>query len=218
MPVELENILKSGAAEVGVQLNQHMIKLLLIYLNELKGWNKKINLTSLKEDKSIIIDHFIDSLSVVPHLPPTGRLLDAGSGAGFPGLPIKIARPELHVTLLEGKRKKINFLKQVILLLNLSQTTALHGRIESLLSEEQIPCFDIIVARAFTKLDQLLKLAHPLLEDGGYLITMKGKEGDHELKKNGAILKALSMEVVKRVELQLPETKKKRILFFITKM
>ena len=217
MSGELETILKSGADEVGVQLNRHMIEMFELYLVELKGWNQKINLTSLKDDKSIIIDHFIDSLSVVPYLPATGRLLDAGSGAGFPGVPIKIARPEIDITLLESKRKKINFLKQVILLLNLSHTTVLHGRIESFVPGENIPLFDIIIARAFTRLEPLLKLARPLLQDGGYVIVMKGKEGHHELKKNGHILKSLSMEVVKVVDLQLPESHKKRSVFFIAK-
>ncbi len=217
MSGELETILKSGADAVGVQLNRHMIEMFELYLVELKAWNQKINLTSLKDDKSIIIDHFIDSLSVVPYLPATGRLLDAGSGAGFPGVPIKIARPEIDITLLESKRKKINFLKQVILLLNLSHTTVLHGRIESFVPGESIPLFDIIIARAFTRLEPLLKLARPLLQDGGYVIAMKGKEGHHELKKNGHILKSLSMEVVKVVDLQLPESHKKRSVFFIAK-
>ena len=217
MSGELETILKSGADEVGVQLNRHMIEMFELYLVELKGWNQKINLTSLKDDKSIIIDHFIDSLSVVPYLPATGRLLDAGSGAGFPGVPIKIARPEIDITLLESKRKKINFLKQVILLLNLSHTTVLHGRIESFVPGENIPLFDIIIARAFTRLEPLLKLARPLLQNGGYVVAMKGKEGYHELKKNGHILKSLSMEVVKVVDLQLPESHKKRSVFFIAK-
>ncbi len=210
---ELETILKSGADAVGVQLNRHMIEMFELYLVELKAWNQKINLTSLKDDKSIIIDHFIDSLSVVPYLPTTGRLLDVGSGAGFPGVPIKIARPEIDVTLLESKRKKINFLKQVILLLNLSHTTVLHGRIESFVPRESMLLFDIIIARAFTRLEPLLKLAQPLLQDGGYLIAMKGKEGRHELKKNGHILKSLSMEVVKAVDLQLPESHKKGVFF-----
>jgi len=214
---ELEAILKSGANAVGVQLNRHMIEMFALYLVELKAWNQKINLTSLKDDKSIIINHFIDSLSVVPYLPATGRLLDAGSGAGFPGVPIKIARPEIDINLLESKRKKINFLKQVILLLNLSHTTVLHGRIESFVPGENIPLFDIVIARAFTRLEPLLKLARPLLQDGGYVIAMKGKEGYHELKKNGHILKSLSMEVVKVVDLQLPESHKKRSVFFIAK-
>ena len=217
MSGELEAILKSGADAVGVQLNRQMIEMLVLYLVELKEWNQKINLTSLKDDTSIIIDHFIDSLSVVPHLPASGRILDAGSGAGFPGLPIKIARPELDITLLESKRKKINFLKQIILLLNLSHITVLHGRIESFVPGENIPLFDIIIARAFTRLGPLLKLARPLLQDGGYVIAMKGKEGYRELKKNGHILKSLSMKVVKGVDLQLPETHKKRSLFFIVK-
>ena len=217
MSGELEAILKSGADEVGVQLNRHMISMFELYLIELKAWNQKINLTSLKDDKSIITDHFIDSLSVVPYLPATGRLLDAGSGAGFPGVPIKIARPEIDITLLESKRKKINFLKQVILLLNLSHTTVLHGRIESFVPGENIPLFDIIIARAFTRLEPLLKLARPLLQNGGYVVAMKGKEGHHELKKNGPVLKSLSMEVVKVVDLQLPESHKKRSVFFIAK-
>jgi len=215
---ELEAIIKRGAAEVDVHLNQQMIKMLLIYFNELKGWNQKLNLTSLQDDRAIIIDHFIDSLSVIPHLPPTGNLLDIGSGGGFPGLPIKIAKPELTVTLLEAKRKKINFLKQVILLLNLSHITILHGRIEKVVSENQCGCFDMVIARAFAKLEILLKLAHPLLTKGGHLITMKGKEGDKELITNRELLSSLSMNVVKKVELQLPETHKKRGLFFIMKM
>lgn len=218
MTRELEAIIKRGSAEVDVHLNQQMIKMLLIYFNELKGWNQKLNLTSLQDDRAIIIDHFIDSLSVVPHLPPTGNLLDIGSGAGFPGLPIKIAKPELTVTLLEAKRKKINFLKQVILLLNLSHITVLHGRIEKVVSENQCGCFDMVIARAFATLETLLKLAHPLLIKGGHLITMKGKEGDKELITNRELLSSLSMNVVKKVELQLPESHKKRGLFFIMKM
>lgn len=218
LPGEVDALIKSGSKAVGVQLNPQMIEMLLIYFNELKGWNQKFNLTSLRNDRAIILDHFIDSLSVVPHLSPTGNLLDIGSGAGFPGLPIKIARPELAVTLIEAKRKKINFLKQVILLLNLSHITIVHGRIEKVVSENQCCFFDMVIARAFAKLETVLKLAHPLLRTGGQLIAMKGREGDKELKTARALISSLSMNVVKKVELQLPETDKKRGLFFIMKM
>jgi len=218
LPGEIGALLKSGSKAVGVQLNPHIIKMLLIYFNELKGWNQKLNLTSLQDDRAIIIDHFIDSLSVVPHLPPTGHLLDIGSGAGFPGLPIKIARPELTVTLIEAKRKKINFLKQVILLLHLSHIAIVHGRIETVVSENQCGGFDMVIARAFAKLETVLKLAHPLLRTGGQLIAMKGREGDKELITARGLMRSLSMKVVKKVELQLPETDKKRGLFFLMKM
>jgi 16S rRNA (guanine527-N7)-methyltransferase len=217
MPGELTDLLKSGSREVGVTLNRHMLKMLLIHLNELKEWNQKFNLTSVRNDRALILDHFIDSLSVVPHLPPTGNLIDIGSGAGFPGLPIKIAKPELDVTLLEAKRKKINFLRQVILLLNLSHITAVQGRIEKLIPENECGLFDILVPRAFSTLDILLKRASPLLKQGGQLIAMKSKEGEKELVGARALLKALAMEVVKKVELQLPETHKKRALFIIIK-
>ena len=87
MSKEMEIILKEGAKEVRVFLDQQMIQRFLVYLKELKEWNQKVNLTSLKEDESIIIRHFIDSLSLVPYLPKKGSLLDLGSGAGFPGIP-----------------------------------------------------------------------------------------------------------------------------------
>jgi 16S rRNA (guanine527-N7)-methyltransferase len=90
---QLQNIIKKGAREVGVFLDQQQIRLFLIYLRELKEWNQKVNLTSLKDDESIIKNHFIDSLAIIPHLPPALSLLDMGSGAGFPGVPVKIARP-----------------------------------------------------------------------------------------------------------------------------
>jgi 16S rRNA (guanine527-N7)-methyltransferase len=218
LPGKVETLLRSGANEVGVQLNPHMLKMLLIYFNELKEWNQKLNLTSLQNDRDIIIDHFVDSLSVVPYLPKSGNLLDIGSGAGFPGLPIKIARPELEITLLESKRKKINFLKQVILLLNLSCTTVLHGRIEKLASKKGCGIFDMVIARAFAPLETVLKLAHPWLKKGGHLIAMKGKEGDEELVSAQPLLSSLSMTMATTVELQLPETHKKRVLFFIVKL
>lgn len=218
MSGDVAALLRSGAKEVGVQLSSRMLKMLLIYFSELKGWNQKFNLTSLQDDRAIIIDHFIDSLAVVPHLPPTGKLLDIGSGAGFPGLPIKIAQPALTVTLLESKRKKINFLKQVLLLLNLSHVSVLHGRIEIVVSENQCGCFDMVIARAFAPLETVLKLAHPLLKKGGHFIAMKGKEGDKELISARLLLSSLSMNVVKKMELHLPETHKKRVLFFIMKM
>ncbi len=218
MSGEVVNILKSGSREVGVSLNQHMLKMLLVYFNELKEWNQKFNLTSLRDDREIILDHFVDSLSVVPHLPHSGKLIDIGSGAGFPGLPIKIAKPELAVTLIEAKRKKINFLRQVILLLNLLDITVVHGRIEKLTTENECGLFDILIARAFATLEPLLKLAAPLLKQGGQLIAMKSKEGEKELVRARSLLQSLSMEVVKKVELQLPVTHKKRALFFIMKM
>jgi len=214
----LVNIIINGATAVGVNLDQKMIKMLLTYLSELKAWNQKVNLTSLKDDKSIIISHFIDSLSLIPHLPTSGCLLDLGSGAGFPGLPIKIARPELNITLLESKRKKVSFLKHVISILKLSNIITFHGRAEHFIAEQKMfDPFEIITARAVAKLDRLLIMSQPLLKTGGHLVAMKGKEGETELKASNEILKALSLEVIKTVKIKLPDTHKKRYLFFIMK-
>jgi 16S rRNA (guanine527-N7)-methyltransferase len=195
-----------------------MIKMFLIYFGELKEWNQKIRLTSLKDDKTIIINHFVDSLSLIPHLPSAGCLLDLGSGAGFPGLPIKIVRPGLKVTLLESKRKKVSFLKHVITMLKLSDILTFHGRAEHFISGNGMPPrFGIITARAFAKFDKLLMLAQPLLEEGGCLVAMKGKEGEAEIKESNQTIKALSLEVIKTVNIHLPDSNKKRYLFFIMK-
>lgn len=218
MPEDLLNIILKGATDVGANLDQKMTEMFLIYLSELKLWNQKINLTSLKDDKSIIINHFIDSLSLIPHLPTSGCLLDLGSGAGFPGLPIKIASPELNVTLMESKRKKVSFLRHLIRILELSDIITIHSRAEHFIAEQKSPYpFKIITARAFARLDRLLMLAQPLLKEGVYLVAMKGKEGEKELKECNNTLKTLSLQLIKKVELKLPHTQKKRLLFFITK-
>lgn len=213
---DLVKVLINGAAAVGVALDRTMIQMFLTYLSELKEWNRKVNLTSLHDDQAIINAHFIDSLALIPHLPARGSILDLGSGAGFPGLPIKIARPALKVSLLESRRKKINFLKHIISTLRLDNIDAIHGRVEHLVSDQNtIPHVDVITARAFATLDRLLLVAHPLLKSGGCLIAMKGKEGLKELQGARTALNDLSLEVIRTVQFELPETHKKRCLFII---
>lgn len=215
----MEIILKNGAREVGVSLSQEMVQMFFVYLKELKEWNRKINLTSLQEDTPIITKHFIDSLSLVPHLPSKGSLLDLGSGAGFPGVPIKIAKPFLAVTLLEATRKKVNFQRHLIRTLGLTRITAIHGRAENLKSEnELLLSFDIVISRAFSSLETFLTLGKPLVKKGGYLVAMKGRQAEAELKDCQAVVKALSLEISKKVELPLPPHKEKRYLIFMKKM
>ena len=218
MSKEMEIILKEGAKEVGVSLNQQMIHMFLAYLRELKEWNQKVNLTSLKEDETIIIRHFIDSLSLVPYLPKKGSLLDLGSGAGFPGIPVKIVRPSLKVTLLEATRKKVSFQRHLIRALGLSQIHVIQGRAEKLTGSALTLSFDIVTSRALSKLEKFLVLGEPFVKKGGYLVAMKGRQAEEELKASREVIKALSLAINRKVELQLPVLKGKRYLIFIEKM
>ena len=219
MSKEMEIILKEGAKEVGVSLNQHMIQRFLAYLKELKEWNQKVNLTSLKEDEPIIIRHFIDSLSLVPYLPKMGSLLDLGSGAGFPGIPVKIVRPSLKVTLLEATRKKVSFQRHLIRALGLSQIHVIQGRAERLKTGSALTLsFDIVTSRALSKLEKFLVLGEPFVKKGGYLVAMKGRQAEEELKASREVIKTLSLAINRKVELQLPVLKGKRYLIFIEKM
>jgi 16S rRNA (guanine527-N7)-methyltransferase len=215
----LEDLITNDASKVGVLLDQKMVQQFLIYLKELKEWNQKINLTSLKEDKAIITNHFIDSLAIIPHLSPSTSLLDLGSGAGFPGIPVKIASPAQSITLLEATRKKANFLRHIIRKLGLVKTTVVECRAEHFKSSDPpLPGFDYVIARALAPLKNFLQLGTPLVMKGGHLVAMKGEKIEEELKESQSVFKALSLEPDKQVALQLPRSKKKRHLIFIKKV
>jgi len=213
-----ESIIRTAAREVGIFLDQNQIQLFLIYLRELKEWNQKVNLTSLKDDTAIIKNHFIDSLSIIPHLPPAISLLDMGSGGGFPGVPVKIARPSLQVTLLEATRKKANFLRHLIRALELSHITTLEGRAEAVTAHDQPhPLFDIVISRAVTRLKPFLLLGEPFVKKGGYLLAMKGAKAEEELRESQKTIRDLSFTVSWKKEAQLPGTNKKRCLILLKK-
>ncbi len=215
----LEDRIIADSRQIGVFLDQKMVQEFLIYLKELKEWNQKINLTSLKTDEAIITTHFIDSLTLIPHLPSSASILDLGSGAGFPGIPLKIAVPAHNITLLEATRKKANFLRHIIRRLGLLSTTVLECRAEHFKSPDPShPVFDSVIARALAPLQTLLQLGAPLVKRGGHLVAMKGEMIEEELKESRAVFKSLSLEVDKKVALQLPQSNKKRHLIFIKKV
>jgi 16S rRNA (guanine527-N7)-methyltransferase len=215
----LEDLIKNDASKVGVFLDRKMVQAFLIYLKELKEWNQKINLTSLKKDEAIITNHFIDSLSITPHLPSSASILDLGSGAGFPGIPLKIAAPAHNITLLESTRKKANFLRHIIRRLGLSRTTVVECRAEHFKSSAHShPGFDCVIARALAPLKIFLQLGAPLVIEGGQIVAMKGEKAEEELKECQAALKDFSLEVDKKIALQLPPSNKKRHLIFIKKV
>ena len=217
MSSKLYEILQDDAREVGVLLDQKKIQMFLIYLRELKEWNQKINLTSHEEDAAIIKNHFIDSLAIIPHLPSPVSLLDLGSGAGFPGVPLKIARPALQVTLLEAMRKKANFLRHLIRTLKLSQISTIEGRAEAI-ADHKHPLFDVVTSRGLARLKTFILLGAPLVKKGGYLLAMKGAKAEEELLESEKTLRRLSLALYRKERLQIPGLKKKRSLILLKKL
>jgi 16S rRNA (guanine527-N7)-methyltransferase len=150
-----------------------------ILLQELLRWNKKINLTAITGRDEMTVKHLIDSLYLVPEFKPGDRVLDIGSGAGFPALVLAIARPDCLMTSIDAVGKKISFQKHISRLLKLTNLVALHGRVE-VLAVERSAEFNLVASRAFSSLSQFLSLAAPLTSVGGRLISMRGSNGEQE--------------------------------------
>lgn len=177
------NLLKTGMQELGIAFTEMQIHAFMIFLHELKKWNRAYNLTALKTDEDIIIKHFLDSLLYVKALPAGPlKLGDAGAGAGFPGIPLKIVRPEIEIALIESSGKKTAFLRHITRLLSLSGTSVIEERMEHL-GKSYEKGFDVIVSRATFTTADFLKMACPYVKDKGRLILNKGPRVFEELKE-----------------------------------
>lgn len=165
----LGDCLRNGLNELGLALKAEQIDRLIAYVALIEKWNRVYNLTAIREASKIISHHLLDSLAIVPHLPPT-NLLDVGSGAGFPGIPVAVAQPDLNVTLLDSNSKKTAFLQQVVLELDLKNVQVACARVEEPLSRT----FDVITSRAFAELADFVGRSAHLLSPGGKFMAMKG--------------------------------------------
>jgi len=178
--LNLRQYLIEGARELGVDISEKDADLFFKYLENLKTWNAKINLTSIKNDREIIISHFLDSISVAPLIEDGMKVLDIGSGAGFPGIPLKIVRPGLEVTLLDSVNKKVTFMNDTIRKLGLENIKAVWGRAEKSLNDIPRHQFDYVVNRAVGSILDTLRLSSPYVSEYGVIILMRGKRGSEE--------------------------------------
>lgn len=171
-------LLTNGTNLLNIELTQDTITHLNIYLEELQRWAKIVDLVSQSDPEIIIRKHILDSLAALAVLPSQGRLLDLGSGAGFPGLPLAVVNPAFSVTLLEPRRKRVNFLKEVIRKTNLSNIRAYEGRAEDFAGviHGGHSVFDIVITRATWNIQEFLLRAIPFVSDEGLLVAMKGKK------------------------------------------
>ena len=174
----MNSLISVGLDELGYENDPLLIEKLEIYLATLKKWNKVYNLTAINEDADIIVKHFLDSLSVNQYIQNSGRILDVGTGAGFPGLILAVFNPEKSFVLVDGVSKKISFLQEMIGKLNLKNVIAVHTKVEQYKVAEQ---FDIIISRAFADIKKMTKLTSHLIKDGGKFIAMKGPDVMSEL-------------------------------------
>lgn len=202
------------AQSMQLSLSTHEIDSFELYAAELKKWNSKVNLTAITEDKEIAIKHFVDSLSLAPFITAADRLLDIGSGAGLPVIPLKIIRPEIPMVSVDAVAKKIHFQRHVIRILDLQKIEAIHARIEEL-HKTHSHSFTVITSRAFTRLDRFISLAAPLLADGGVLIAMKGGQADGEIAAGDEAVHAAGFTVTSIRRYTLPQNMGERVLTFI---
>ncbi|MGI6121740.1 MAG: 16S rRNA (guanine(527)-N(7))-methyltransferase RsmG [Saccharofermentanales bacterium] len=212
-----ERIIVKALELASIDASPEVVRQTTLFVDHLKKVNETVNLTAITDDESIGTRHLQDSWMLCPYIPKGSTLIDVGSGAGFPGLALKIVRSDLDVTLLDSVRKKTDFLESAFELLDIDHACAIHGRAEELgrdhLYRDQ---FDVAVARAVTALPTLLELSLPLVRPGGLFIAMKGR--DDETAESKRALKELKARIEKVVRYELPDTDHARSLVIIKKL
>ncbi len=211
--------LKNQAHKMGIDLNDLMVDQFQRYQELLLIWNERMNLTAITDPRDIQNKHFLDSLTcVLPLKMDKGKLIDIGTGAGFPGIPIKIAKPGLTVTLMDSLNKRVTFLNEVITALGLNGIEAIHGRAEECArKKEHREVYDYAFARAVAKLNVLSEYCLPYVKVGGVFISQKGSDYEQEIAQSKEALKKLGGKVEEILPVTIPDTDFQRVLIIIRK-
>lgn len=207
--------------QIGFTTDQKQMDQFEKFRLELAEWNKKMNLTAIDQEKEVQIKHFYDSLLGMKITGWTGKgqLLDVGSGAGFPGIPLKIMNPALKIVMVDSLKKRIIFLEHMIDKLELKDITAIHARAEDLGKKaEHREKYDWVVSRAVAKMSKLAELCIPLLKIGGVFIAYKGTDGSNEIINSKTAISILGGEVEEFLDMQLPEGSGCRSIIAVKKL
>lgn len=200
-----KKILMEGCSLLGCPLELWQADKLMHYFDLVQECNEKINLTAIKDEKEFIVKHFIDSLSGVTFLKPAGRLIDIGSGAGFPGIPLKIYYPQLEVCLVESVGKKAEFIEAAAKTLELQGVSVVNARAEEIGRDGRFrEQFDFAVCRAVSELAVIAEYCLPLVRVGGSFLAYKGNKSEEELAKAGGALKLLGGTLKGAHQIKLP--------------
>lgn len=211
-------LLIAGLRELGVAECPSAADNLLRYSEILREKNKVMNLTAITDPTEIVTRHFLDCAALAPYMPQDGRVLDVGTGAGFPGIPLKIAFPEVEVVLLDSLNKRVKFLNEVIGQLGLSKITAIHGRAEDFARQKEYrEQFDLVVSRAVANLSSLSEYCLPYVKVGGRFVSYKSGKLNEELVAAQKAIHVLGGEAKEPVYFQLTGTEDERSFVCIEK-
>ncbi len=178
-----KNTIKNECKTFDLNLTDSQLDLFALHAVNLLFWNKTINLTSITDSVQMAHKHFIDSLHLMPHIGNGKVILDIGSGGGFPGFCLKVANPAFNIVMIDSAKKKVNFLKELIRKSSMENITAEHVRAqESAFDNHYKHMFDVVVSRAFTRLDRFVELSKPFLNKTGFILAMKSRAVQEELK------------------------------------
>ncbi|WHH57255.1 16S rRNA (guanine(527)-N(7))-methyltransferase RsmG [Petroclostridium sp. X23] len=219
--MESVDLLREGARQFNIDLTDEKIEKFVIYKNMLLEWNKKMNLTAIEDEKEIIIKHFLDSISCIfTNVFETGsKIIDVGTGAGFPAIPLKIVNCNLNITLLDSLNKRLNFLDEVIKELKFDNIVTMHGRAEDIGNNKQYrEEFDVSISRAVANLSVLAEYCLPLSKVGGYFISMKGPDVTEEMNESKNAIHVLGGEIVDIKKILLPHTQIQHSIIVIKKV
>lgn len=216
---EFKKSLFEKASKIDIELNEEQLDMFYLYMNLLLEWNEKINLTAITDPQEIIIKHFIDSLTISKYIKNKQNLIDVGTGAGFPGIPLKIVNEDIKITLLDSLNKRIYFLNEVIEKLNLKNIEAKHGRVEEFGKNKNYrEKYDIATSRAVANLTTLSEYLIPLVNIGGEVISMKGQEINEEVSNAKNAIKILGGKIENIDKFYLPDSDIKRNIIIIKKV
>ena len=215
------DLMKEAANEVGLELTEVQYEQFIKYMRLLQEWNEKINLTAITEDEEVIKKHFIDCIKAFKSdaIKNARNIIDVGTGAGFPGLPIAIMNPNVEVTLLDSLNKRINYLNTVVRELGLKNVTTIHSRAEDGARKPELrEKFDVATSRAVANMAVLSEFCMPYVKKGGYFVALKGPSIDEELENGSNAIKILGGELKDIIEISIEETDLKHNIVEVKKI